>query len=116
MPKDEVISVVVVACVVLSLTILLHVRRRQRMLKPGQAPDSSKKHVVFVLGGPGSGKGTQCTLIAQDEILGYDHMSAGDLLRAERNSGSELADMINEFIRYVHFVSVYFAVYLCTRL
>ncbi|CBN75026.1 flagellar adenylate kinase [Ectocarpus siliculosus] len=56
-------------------------------------------HVVFVLGGPGSGKGTQCALIAEEEALGYAHLSAGDLLRAERNSGSELAGMINEFIR-----------------
>lgn len=55
--------------------------------------------VVFVLGGPGSGKGTQCALLAEDESLGFVHLSAGDLLRAERNSGSELAEMINEFIR-----------------
>lgn len=62
---------------------------------------SPPARVVFVLGGPGSGKGTQCALIAENETLGYAHLSAGDLLRAERNSGSELADMINEYIRYV---------------
>jgi UMP-CMP kinase len=53
-------------------------------------------NVVFVLGGPGSGKGTNCTKIV--EKFGYVHLSAGDLLREERNSGSELASMINTFI------------------
>lgn len=52
--------------------------------------------VVFVLGGPGSGKGTNCTRIK--ELYGYEHLSAGDLLREERNSGSELAEMINTYI------------------
>jgi UMP-CMP kinase len=52
--------------------------------------------VVFVLGGPGSGKGTNCTRIT--DKFGYVHLSAGDLLREERNSGSSLATMINTFI------------------
>lgn len=56
-----------------------------------------KYQVVFVLGGPGSGKGTNCARIV--ETFGYVHLSAGDLLREERNSGSELAEMINTFIR-----------------
>jgi hypothetical protein len=34
-----------------------------------------------VLGGPGSGKGTQCERIAQ--TFEYKHFSTGDLLRAE---------------------------------
>ncbi|KAK7101215.1 UMP-CMP kinase-like [Littorina saxatilis] len=41
-----------------------------------------KYNVVFVLGGPGAGKGTQCLKI--EETFGYVHLSAGDLLRAER--------------------------------
>eukprot|EP00568_Trieres_chinensis_P006956 CAMPEP_0183302690 /NCGR_PEP_ID=MMETSP0160_2-20130417/8380_1 /TAXON_ID=2839 ORGANISM="Odontella Sinensis, Strain Grunow 1884" /NCGR_SAMPLE_ID=MMETSP0160_2 /ASSEMBLY_ACC=CAM_ASM_000250 /LENGTH=250 /DNA_ID=CAMNT_0025465493 /DNA_START=22 /DNA_END=774 /DNA_ORIENTATION=- len=49
--------------------------------------------VVFVLGGPGAGKGTQCDLLR--DRLGWAHLSAGDLLRAERASGSELAEVIN---------------------
>ena len=53
--------------------------------------------VVFVLGGPGSGKGTNCSKI--EEQFGYVHLSAGDLLRAERQSGSELAEMINTYIK-----------------
>lgn len=56
-----------------------------------------KFHVVFVLGGPGSGKGTNCIKIR--DKFGYEHLSAGDLLRAERESGSELAEMINTNIK-----------------
>lgn len=41
---------------------------------------------MFVLGGPGSGKGTQCANIVKD--YGYTHLSAGDLLRDEVASGS----------------------------
>lgn len=50
-----------------------------------------------MLGGPGSGKGTQCSKIV--EVFGYIHLSAGDLLREERQSGSELAEMINTNIK-----------------
>jgi UMP-CMP kinase len=53
--------------------------------------------VVFVLGGPGSGKGTNCARIVSK--FGYVHLTAGDLLREERASGSALADMINTFIK-----------------
>ncbi|XP_017984078.1 PREDICTED: UMP-CMP kinase 3 isoform X1 [Theobroma cacao] len=52
--------------------------------------------VVFVLGGPGSGKGTQCANIVQH--FGYTHLSAGDLLRAECNSGSENGTMIQNMM------------------
>jgi UMP-CMP kinase len=38
-----------------------------------------KPKVVFFLGGPGSGKGTQSALI--NEKFGFKHLSAGDLLR-----------------------------------
>lgn len=61
------------------------------------AATSEKYEVVFVLGGPGSGKGTQCSKIV--EVFGYIHLSAGDLLREERQSGSELAEMINTNIK-----------------
>merc|ERR1719506_2042601 len=50
----------------------------------------------FVLGGPGAGKGTQCAKLV--EHFGFKHLSAGDLLRAERNSGSENATLINNYI------------------
>ncbi|XP_028754741.1 UMP-CMP kinase 3 isoform X2 [Neltuma alba] len=56
-----------------------------------------KPTVVFVLGGPGSGKGTQCAKIV--EHFGYTHLSAGDLLRAEIKSGSENGTMIQNMIQ-----------------
>jgi UMP-CMP kinase len=43
-----------------------------------------KPLVIFILGGPGSGKGTQCQLI--QEKFQFVHLSAGDLLRAERKN------------------------------
>ncbi|KAK2650903.1 hypothetical protein Ddye_018392 [Dipteronia dyeriana] len=56
-----------------------------------------KPTVIFVLGGPGSGKGTQCANIVQH--FGYTHLSAGDLLRAEIKSGSENGTMIQNMIK-----------------
>ena len=47
--------------------------------------------VVFVLGGPGSGKGTQCEKLVKD--YGFTHLSAGDLLRDEVRSRSEVGQM-----------------------
>jgi UMP-CMP kinase len=60
--------------------------------------DNSKVTVVFVLGGPGAGKGTQCTKLVQG--FGFCHLSAGDLLRAEQNrAGSEYGQLIQTCIR-----------------
>lgn len=54
--------------------------------------------VIFVLGGPGSGKGTQCAKLVKD--FGFKHLSAGDLLREEQDRpGSEFGDMIKEYIK-----------------
>ncbi|CAH0590015.1 unnamed protein product [Chrysodeixis includens] len=61
--------------------------------------------VVFVLGAPGAGKGTQCTFISKE----YDfvHLSAGDLLREERQRpGSEYGEMIEQKIRNGEIVPV----------
>ncbi|XP_063366772.1 UMP-CMP kinase [Cydia amplana] len=61
--------------------------------------------VVFVLGAPGSGKGTQCSLISKQ--YDYVHLSAGDLLREERQRpGSEYGEMIEEKIRNGEIVPV----------
>ena len=59
----------------------------------GQA---DKPTVFFVLGGPGAGKGTQCAKLVEND--GFVHLSAGDLLRAERASGSEKAELISKII------------------
>lgn len=53
-------------------------------------------NVVFVLGGPGAGKGTMCELA--ETQLGWTHLSTGDLLRAEREKGGETADTIEEYM------------------
>merc|ERR1712217_462213 len=42
--------------------------------------------IIWIMGGPGSGKGTQCDKICVK--YGYTHMSSGDLLRNEVMSGS----------------------------
>lgn len=55
--------------------------------------------VVFVLGGPGAGKGTQCEKIINN-FAGWGHVSAGDCLRAERNRpDSKYGKLINDIIK-----------------
>ncbi|KAG5241606.1 UMP-CMP kinase [Salix suchowensis] len=73
------------------------------MESPGEFPtqkDTSKNFsheasVVFVLGGPASGKGTQCPKIV--EHFGFTHLCAGELLEEETKSGSENGKMIRNF-------------------
>lgn len=55
-----------------------------------------KPLLIFVLGSPGSGKGTQCQMIAKH--FGFGHLSAGDLLVEERKSGSKDGDLIEHCI------------------
>ena len=52
--------------------------------------------VSFVLGGPAAGKSTQCKKLVDD--YGCIHLSAGDLLREERASGSSTATLIESYI------------------
>lgn len=54
-------------------------------------------NVVFVLGGPGTGKGTMCELA--ESQLGWTHLSIGDLLRAERQAGGPSAATIERYIK-----------------
>ena len=53
---------------------------------------------MFVLGGPGSGKGTQCAKLADEFKL--VHLSTGDLLREEVQNqteiGLEAAELMKE--------------------
>ena len=42
---------------------------------------ASGRPCIWVMGGPGAGKGTQCRLLA--ELTQYRHLSTGDLLRNE---------------------------------
>uniref|UniRef100_A0A5B6YV83 UMP-CMP kinase n=1 Tax=Davidia involucrata TaxID=16924 RepID=A0A5B6YV83_DAVIN len=70
------------------------------ILKPakgGVSPNKKTPFITFVLGGPGSGKGTQCAKIV--ETFGFTHLSAGDLLRKEISSNSENGMMILNTIK-----------------
>ncbi|KAL3872035.1 hypothetical protein ACJMK2_040004 [Sinanodonta woodiana] len=58
--------------------------------------DLSNAKVLFVVGGPGSGKGTQCAKIV--EKYGFCHLSSGDLLRAEVSSSSARGKQLNEIM------------------
>ncbi|XP_057749007.1 UMP-CMP kinase isoform X2 [Arachis stenosperma] len=64
---------------------------------PLQEKDGRCPFITFVLGGPGSGKGTQCIKIV--ETFGFKHLSAGDLLRREMVSNSEYGSMILNTIK-----------------
>lgn len=60
--------------------------------------DPQKVTVVYVLGGPGSGKGTQSANLVRD--YGFIHLSAGDLLREAQNTeGSEYGQLIKDYIK-----------------
>lgn len=54
----------------------------------------NKKIIIFLIGGPGSGKGTQSERIIKDFDTGY--MSAGDLLRKESDKGTSIGKFILE--------------------
>lgn len=51
---------------------------------------------IILCGAPGSGKGTQSAFISQK--YGLQHLSTGDVLRAEIAKGSELGKQINALI------------------
>ena len=51
---------------------------------------------LIIFGPPGAGKGTQSEKLLSKYQL--QHISTGDLLRAERNAGTELGNQANEYI------------------
>jgi UMP-CMP kinase len=66
--------------------------REKPLLSPSEAT------IIFVLGGPGSGKGTQCAKLVKD--FGFKHLSAGDLLREEQDRpGSQFGELIKTYIK-----------------
>ncbi|VDL60012.1 unnamed protein product [Hymenolepis diminuta] len=61
--------------------------------------------VVFVLGPPGSGKGTICNIMSPR--YAFKHLSAGDLLREEMNQAdSKLAEQIKKHMKMGSMVPV----------
>jgi adenylate kinase len=63
--------------------------------KPGLDKLKNSK-IIFVVGGPGSGKGTQCELIV--EKYGFTHLSTGDLLREAVQSKTERGEQLNALL------------------
>mmetsp|Transcript_65313 Transcript_65313/g.156132 ORF Transcript_65313/g.156132 Transcript_65313/m.156132 type:complete len:235 (+) Transcript_65313:88-792(+) len=68
-----------------------------------QEPDTKRPKllpkVLFVLGLPGAGKGTQCSKVIEN-FAEWGHISAGDCLRAERNNPeSKDGELINNLIK-----------------
>ena len=51
---------------------------------------------IVLMGAPGAGKGTQASRL--ESVLGFKHISTGDVLRAEIASGSELGQQIAQVI------------------
>ena len=51
---------------------------------------------LIILGPPGAGKGTQAVRLA--EGLGIQHLSSGDMLRAERASGTPLGAKVAKYM------------------
>ena len=51
---------------------------------------------IVLMGAPGAGKGTQAARL--ESVLGFKHISTGDVLRAEIASGSELGKKIAQVI------------------
>ncbi|KAJ5358710.1 uncharacterized protein N7496_011123 [Penicillium cataractarum] len=67
------------------------------MASPSPRFSPEEVTVLFFLGGPGSGKGTQSANLVKD--YGFVHLSAGDLLRAEQlREGSQYGQMIKTYI------------------
>lgn len=52
--------------------------------------------ITFVLGGPASGKGTQCEKLIEE--FGYTHISTGDLIRAEMAKGTKEGEKMKKLV------------------
>ena len=73
-----------------------------------------RPNVLFVLGPPGAGKGTNCEKLV--EHYGYYHISAGDCLREERkNPNSKDGELINTYIKEGKIVPVEITIALMLR-
>ncbi|XP_045515333.1 adenylate kinase isoenzyme 1 isoform X1 [Pieris brassicae] len=87
--KDETITSRILYFVLFFVTTFVELNYVHWRTSSKAPIDTSKKPIVWVLGGPGSGKGTQCEKIIAK--YGFTHLSTGDLLRAEVKSGSDRA-------------------------
>jgi len=62
----------------------------------GFMEDLRKHKIIFMIGGPGSGKGTQCEKLV--EKYGFTHLSTSELLRNELASESERSKLIRDIM------------------
>ncbi|XP_038526302.1 adenylate kinase isoenzyme 5 isoform X1 [Canis lupus familiaris] len=62
----------------------------------GFMEDLRKCKIIFMIGGPGSGKGTQCEKLVKK--YGFTHLSTGELLRNELSSESERSKLIRDIM------------------
>ena len=60
------------------------------------------KHLIF-MGAPGSGKGTQAEKLVKEH--GFNHISTGNLLRAEVAKGTELGQKVDAVLKAGQLVS-----------
>lgn len=60
--------------------------------------DLTKLNIIFVLGAPGTGKTTQCKLIARK--FHFDYFTIGDLLFHNTSSQSTLQEILNNIVKY----------------
>jgi len=74
------------------------------MFLEDMAAELKSKRVIFVVGGPGCGKGTQCAKIV--DKYGFCHLSSGDLLRDEVQSGSDRGKQLNSIMESGALVSM----------
>ncbi len=66
--------------------------------KPLVGPNEDAKwHIIFVLGSPGGGKGTQCDKIKEKYQI--FHYSCGELLRQAVKEKNEEAELINGYMK-----------------
>ncbi|XP_053446934.1 adenylate kinase isoenzyme 5 isoform X2 [Nycticebus coucang] len=63
----------------------------------GFMEDLKKCKIIFMIGGPGSGKDTQCGKLV--EKYGFTHLSTGELLRHELASESERSKLIRDVMK-----------------
>eukprot|EP01064_Diplonema_japonicum_P017788 TRINITY_DN2611_c5_g1_i1.p1 TRINITY_DN2611_c5_g1~~TRINITY_DN2611_c5_g1_i1.p1 ORF type:complete len:262 (+),score=44.29 TRINITY_DN2611_c5_g1_i1:54-788(+) len=69
---------------------------RLQAVKGGVTAEAKRPHIIFILGGPGSGKGTQCSNVVEE--YGCVHISAGDLMRQEVRLGTDVGKEVSECI------------------
>ncbi|WCJ34983.1 UMP-CMP kinase [Euphorbia peplus] len=99
--KSEVVSnenEVEVTAVTEEMKSEIEVKLDENVSDEAEIVSSVKEYrVVFVLGGPGGGKSTQCANICKQ--IGFTHLSSGDLLRKASQNDQEHGQMIRRMIK-----------------